>query len=636
MKRKPLLRLAALLLGASLLLAPTAQALTLEEARTLIETYYVDEVPDSVWEQETIEEMISALGDPYTYYFTPEEYRQFDGSMQDQNIVGIGISAKATQDGLLLDRVYEDSPAAQAGLKAGDVITAVEGRPTAGESASVISGWIKGETGSRVAVTYRRDETERTITLTRQSVVIPTSISELREGHIGYIDCEAFGPETAEHFAHALETYGGQADYWVVDLRENTGGAVSAAVQAACIFTGPETLAYLRDSSGYYHAYDSRQQALTTAPVIALVDENTASAAELFAAAVRDFGGLVLGDRTFGKGVAQAVFDQENRPEYFPDGGAIKISTYRFYSAIGTTDDTVGIIPHLRLDPSLTWTAASLLCTPAPEGDTAGFLRLDMGGTWYIDLERALADEASRAVLTALLEAVPADTALLAGTEGGWAETAPAEVAQRCGLEQYDDPAFTDSFTTRFKAQIDTLAAYGLVRGGGNGSFQPFGALTRAELAAMLAQALGCFYPAGESRFSDVAMDSWYGPSVNALAEMGLVDGVGGGRFQPDGAVSHAQLVAIAGRMARRLNLYLDETALDCPENALADESLSRWPGWSREYVWLLAQSQQDGEETLSLLWDRLENIDPAGGAARGEAAVLIYNIFCYLGILPA
>ena len=160
MKRMPLSRLFALPLALTLLLSPAAQALTPDQARELLQDYYIDEVPEDVLDQNTIQAMLEALGDPYTTYFSPEEYGAFTGSMSDTDTVGVGIYSLVTADGPLIQRVYENTPAADAGLQPGDLVTAVDGRSTAGQDAGTVAAWLKGDPGTRVELSYRRDGAE--------------------------------------------------------------------------------------------------------------------------------------------------------------------------------------------------------------------------------------------------------------------------------------------------------------------------------------------------------------------------------------------------------------------------------------------------------------------------------------------
>lgn len=637
MKRKRRTRLLSLFLGLSLALSPAARALTPEQAGDLLNVYYIDDVPEEVLEQSTISGMLEVLGDPYTQYFTPEEYALFSSSLSDTELVGIGISSLITGEGLLIQRVYENTPAASGGLQAGDLITAVDGTDIAGQDGDTMTGLLQGEPGTQVAVTYLRDGESTTVSLTRAAITIPTAYTELWDGHIGYIDCDTFGGETVEHFTDGLETYGDQADRWIVDLRGNGGGVVDAAIGAVSTFSGSGLLAYLKDSDGSYGAFGSNDEALTTAPVIVLADENTASASELFASDVRDTGvGIVIGSRSFGKGVAQIVLDENSLPGYFDDGDAMKITTYRFYAPGGGTTDTVGVIPHLLVDPDLADEVAVLLCSPAPEGSTEGYLRLDFNRVWYISLEQASSPE-YQAAFTALLEALPVGVTLQSGTGSSWAAVEPAAVAEACGLTGYQSRGFSDTADSPYASLIDRLAAYGIVSGSGDGTYNPEGSLTRAELCALLAKALNCRVPTGESRFTDVSMDDWYGMCANAVAALGLVEGVGGGRFNPNGTVTQQELITIAARLGQRLGMRLELAARDIPDGAADGDAYQSYASWARESVWLLAESQTGLlGNTISLLWAPLEDIDPGAPATRAEAAALTCSLLTYLGILPS
>ena len=262
-------------------------------------------------------------------------------------------------------------------------------------------------------------------------------------------------------------------------------------------------------------------------------------------------------------------------------------------------------------------------------------LRIDFGRSWYVDLEQALSED-YRAAFLALLEALPSAVRVFQGSGADWNTISPADLAARCGLEAYQRRGFSDTAQSRFAAQIDALAAYGVVQGSGDGFFRPFDTLTRAQLCALLAQALHCDVPSGESRFSDVAMDAWYGPAVNALAEMSLVNGVGGGLFRPDDLVTHEQFIAIMGRLGRRLNMYLDSSARQVPDTLALYEALAPYADWSREGAWLLAMSQTDASgKTGTLLWDSLYAIAPGEATTRDEAAYLTCSLLSYIGVLP-
>ena len=636
MKIEIIRRLGAAFLAVSLLALP-AQALTVEQAGELLEQYYIDPVSPEVLNQTTIEAMLEALGDPYTQFFTAEEYAEFLASMEDSNLVGIGISGTACDQGLLLIQILPDSPAEAAGLREGDILTEVDGRKVAGADLDAVTGWIQGEEGTQVALRYLRDGAEYSLTLTRAPVVIPATTTDLLDGHIGYITCTTFGSDTAAHMEEGLTTYRGQADHWIVDLRSNGGGLTQAAVDCVGLFAGEATVGYLRDGQDRYYPFASKGNARTIEPLIVLSDPYTASSSELFSKSVGDLNcGIVIGERTYGKGVAQTLLDQSNFPEYFEDGSALKITTDRFFSNKGATNDVVGVIPDLLVPAGLADDVAYLLSATAPTSDTSGYYRVDLSWRWYIDQELAARPEWAQA-MAALLEALPSTAKVWEGTGGaeGWQSTSVEQIARDTGVT-VTDRSFTDTADSPYAQVIDLLATYEILSGTGGGAFEPEGTLTRAQLCALLAQALNCTVPKGESAFSDVPMDSWYGPAVNALARMGLVSGLGDGTFRPDDPVNHEQFISILGRLTCYLNIRFYEDAKAMPAGATQAEELQGYASWARDEVWLLALSQKGYfGNTISLLWDELEHIDPQAVTTREEAAALLYQVLVYTEVFP-
>ena len=637
MNRRFSARILSGVLACALLTLP-AQALTTEQARALLSEYYIDPVPQKVLKQSSIQAMLDKLGDPYTQYFTAGEYEDFLASMEDTDLVGIGVVSQTGADGLTITSVLKDSPAAAGGLLAGDVIVAVDGRSVLGADADLASSWIRGEEGTPVEVTCLRGDERYTVTLTRARVVVPTTTSTLLDGHIGYFDCTTFGSDTYAHFQEGIAALRPQTDHWIVDLRGNGGGLTSAATQAAGAFTGAGNMGYLRDGAGRYSGFLNEDDALTIEPVIVLSDGHTASSSELFSACIRDRGaGIVVGGRTYGKGIAQTLFDNSVYPDYFTRGDAIKITTNRYFAPDGATTDTIGVIPHLLVDPDLAEDVALLLSAGSTGPDTSGFYRLDLKWRWYIDREQALHPE-YRDAFTALLSAIPPSAKLWTGTGGpdGWVRIEPEEAAAENGLT-YRDRSFSDTEESPYAASIDLLASYGILSGTGDGTFQPEEELTRAQLAVLLAAALNCKVPSGPSAFSDVPMDSWYGPSVNALSKLGLLSGDGRGNFRPDDPITHEALFSILARTAQNLDLSFYELARKIPDEALSNTGLIPYSGWAKESVWLLALSQRNlFGETVSLLWDQAGDIPPQAPATREEAAYLLCQVLSFTGQLPA
>ena len=319
MKKSVFQRAAALLLALVTVLTPAAGAITVEEARDLLRESYVDPIDEEILALPTIQEITDALGDPYTYYMTAEEYQRFQDSLSDTAVVGIGVMAGYSKEGLVISGVAPDSPAAQAGLRVGDAIVAVDGTTLeeAGSS-EALALLVPGESGTDVQVTVLRDGQTFTATMTRAEVVFPTATGQVVDGHIGWLEVSSFGENTGDYFEQYILEENEQADRWVVDLRGNPGGYGSAVIQALGYFLGNQNVAYLmgrdlRPAAWRPNPFPVEIPPLTDEPMIVLVDGASASASELFAGAVRDYrAALVIGARTYGKGIAQNVFELED------------------------------------------------------------------------------------------------------------------------------------------------------------------------------------------------------------------------------------------------------------------------------------------------------------------------------------
>lgn len=634
-------RLLSLLL-ALMMLCTTAGALTLEQARELVEKLYIYDLPEEALNQDTVEDIFAGL-DQYSSYFTAEEYQAFLDTMNDVSQTGLGIVSQMADDAssLVIVKVLAGGAAEAAGIEAGDQILAVDGKKIS-EAANIeeTGTWMRGEEGTQVAVTLRRagGKTE-TITLTRAAFVIPYTEYELLDGHIGYISCQSFGNETYAHFVEALDEIGGDVSQWMLDLRGNTGGATQAATDVAGIFTGPGVQAVLEQRGPKYFAFVAEEERTTMYPVIVLVDEHSASASELLAAAIRDGrAGLIIGSRTFGKGVAQTLVDQTVEPGYFPDGDAVRITSSRFYSPDGVANDRIGVIPHLLVDDAYAADIAYLLCQDAPGGENGDYLRLHVGSwRWYLSLDQALnaEDGAYRSAFVELLEALWPDADLFMGAGGGqWETVTAAELAQWYHLEEYTPRVFADAGESGFSYELNVLGTYDILRGDENGNVNPREELTRAELCAMLAQALNTNGLVWASRFNDVAGDAWYAPAVNAMAAMGFVTGDGAGNFRPEEVLTGEQMVVIMARLATWMNINFNAQALEGPgEGMLSHTYLIPYSDWAKESAWLMGLARQNiFGNYISYMYADIDDIEPQAPATREQAAATLYRIMELMG----
>lgn len=617
-----------LLLAAAFCLAPAAQALTPDQLKELLSEYYINDLPQQVMDAESIEEIIQALGDPYTMYMTPQQFAAFQASMADASLVGIGISAVMSEEGLLIVGVYDDTPAQGLGLAAGDIVVQVEGQSAAGQAAEVVSGWLKGEEGTQVTFVIRhQDGREQTYTAKRAKVTIPATTTELLEdGTTAYISSTTFGGETQGHFVEGTMAYD-DVSVWIVDLRSNGGGDVYAVTQSLGVFLGKGNMVYLRNGSNEFYRYVSEQERTTLYPAIVLTSEQTASSAEIFALAMKDKnGGMIIGSNTYGKGVAQIILTQEEQPEALSEGGALRITAFQSYGVEGNTLQHIGVIPDLLVPAEDAVYIARLFDSVEPKGDNDGWMRIHLGQVrWYVDLAQAQ-DEDTGAYFAEMLSATPPGCDIYLGAGSKWVKTNADHIAEVAGVTDYNPRRFSDVAGLDCEHAVNTLYTYSILKGNGDGTFHPDNSLTRAELCALLVQAMHLPASGSWTGFSDVPSKSWYAPYVKAVQAAGYVNGVGNGKFNPMGTVTNEQLITVLGRLASELNLTFREASRQVPDDTGVPDTYS---SWAQPWAWLLALSQQNYlGQTLSMLYAPLEEIEARGAATRGETAQILYTIF--------
>lgn len=611
--------LSAVILALTMLIS-TASALTVDQALELLESDYLRGVPEQAYEAQSMEELCNILGDPYTYYMTEEEYQAFLDSVEATvNLVGIGVSIQYTNDGILVIEPLKNSSAYEAGIQAGDLIVAVDGVPCvpADESHRAM---IIGEEGTTVTVTVLRDGETRDYVLTRAAVVVPNTEAEVLAEHIGVISCSSFGSDTGRLVLEAVETYNEAVDIWVVDLRSNSGGYTNAAVDALGVFGGIGMHLFLQNSAKqlYYYAYWNERA--TEHPVVVLTNGYTASASEAFAAGIRDLGlGISVGSRTYGKGVAQIIYDETTHPDYF-DGDGLKLTAYRFYSAGGITNDLMGVIPTLMVSDDVAYDVAIALCGD-PETEDTDLMVVELDG-YFLPVNLAAVSETT---LTAIFEALPPSTCLWVYTDGEHNPLTVTEAAEVLGVD-YRSRWFGDVTESVFADEINGLATYGVVQGDGQGCFYPENEMKRSEVCIMLGKALGL----SGSRlqyFSDVDPESEAAPYINAMAELGLVNGVGNGKFAPDATLSQQEYFTILGRAARYLNVNFDYAAAEITREQLDAAGEQGFRSWSQTSVVLLSMAEA--------LCTASGELTPTASILREEAAASLYAVLVSAGVLP-
>lgn len=626
MKEKGL-RLGAFSCAAALLLATGTQALSVEEAREILQRSYVDRLPRAAQDASSLDELFSYTDD-YTYYMTGEEYKAFLAGVEgEESFAGIGAEILYGENGIEIVSTLKGGGAEKAGLLAGDVIVAIDSEgcvPGTDEAREK----LLGEAGTQVRVTVlRADGSKKDITVTR-ALVVQTNTTVSADGGVGYIDCGSFGSQTGTYFQNGVRKNDSAVRAWIVDLRGNGGGLTSAAVTALGTFAGKGELAYFVDRGGNAipERYDGAD--LTDKPVIVLMNGGSASASEIFAGGILGTGsGIVIGERSYGKGVAQIVYDGTNCP-YLTDD-AVKLTAYRFYCAGGNTSDRVGVVPTLYIPQGRTTAVAQLLA--GEKRADGAYLHLVLAGLdFYVDAAEA---KEQTGATEALLRALAPDTALYWGENGAEERVTSAQAREKLGAPQASLD-FSDVDRSAYAGEINALAAYRIVFGD-KGAFRPEDTMTRAEVCALLAQALDV-YARGEGYFTDVAKDSWYAPSVNAMASLGLISGVGGGRFAPNATMTQEEFITVLGRLVEFLNLdaraYLDEHPLAILQPLAQYKSFSPW---AIRCVDLLTSSVTDEDgNAVTMYCTDLARIEPKAPILREQAAAALYNALRTTGVL--
>ena len=290
--------------------------------------------------------LVNAIGDPYASYFTKEEYEAYTSSFNG-NYYGIGVLISAPDGtGALIHRVYEGSFAEKAGLKAFDVVTAVDGKDIRELSSSELVALITGEDGSTVDITYIRDGEENTVTVTRGEVYIKRVDTLMLEGGIGYIYLSSFSGDAVNEFRAALDYMKANgAKSLIVDLRSDPGGSLWAVIDICDMLLPKCTIVSMQGKTTDPTQYFNSDNDMFDFPFVVLVNEYSASASEIFAGAMQDNGrAKIIGTKTYGKGVVQTTFPLEN------DHGFIKLTTDAYFTPNGTNLGGTGITPDIEVE----------------------------------------------------------------------------------------------------------------------------------------------------------------------------------------------------------------------------------------------------------------------------------------------
>lgn len=370
-----------------------AQPSILEEGKDVLKSNYVSTVSDYVLSAPDLSEMVKRLNDPYSDYFTKDEYSEFVGSINN-TFCGIGIGIDMVPQGVKVSRVIEDSPALEVGLKAGDIIVQADNNNLVGISSSEEAiKYIKGEAGSYVKIVVIRGSEVLNFNIQRREIKLPTVRSEMLADKAAYISISSFGEDTGDLFSTELKKMDSLgANSYIIDLRYNGGGYLGTALDIAGHFIGPSPAIIIEDKLGDKYKYKAVDHGEPIAkPVIFLINEYSASASEILAAAVKDYDkAMFIGTTTYGKGVAQQMFP-------LSDGSFLKLTVEKFYSPYGNVIHKTGVSPNFEVkdeEVDSMKVANLLLSSTSLPVDKSGYMRIDLDGKeFYINLTMARSEE---------------------------------------------------------------------------------------------------------------------------------------------------------------------------------------------------------------------------------------------------
>lgn len=313
-----------------------------------IKDYYLEEYEESDFAEGIYKGVVNSLGDPYSTYYTGEEYQKLIETTSGKYC---GIGATVSQDyktGIItIVEPFENSPAAKGGLKPGDIISKVAGKEVTGEDLSEVVTNMKGEEGTEVTVEIIREGKNEPfeVTLVRGNIEVPSIQSELMDDAIGYIRITEFEDNTDEQFDEALaELEKKKMKGLVIDLRNNGGGSLETVVNMLDRILPEGMIVYTKDKNGKGMELKSSDEEKLTIPLTVLINGNSASASEIFAGAVQDYGlGTLVGTTSFGKGIVQSVLPLN-------DGSAIKLTTSKYYTPKGRNIHGTGIEPDVEIE----------------------------------------------------------------------------------------------------------------------------------------------------------------------------------------------------------------------------------------------------------------------------------------------
>ncbi len=311
--------------------------------RKIIDDEYVSEIKEEDLVEGAVKGYVDGLGDEYTEYFTKSEMEEFKSEVQG-NYVGVGIymMQNTKENNIVILYPIEGSPAEKAGLKSGDVIKKVNDTEFTGEDFEKVSTYIKGKEGTKVKIEIERNGENLTFEVERKKIDLYPIKSEILQNNIGYIKVSSFDDDCAKEFKQTYNELNksNKLKGLIIDLRNNGGGIVDEALDMADLILDKDKIELIStNKNGEEEIKKSKSNPVINVPIVVLVNDNTASASEIFAAALKENGkATIVGEKTYGKGVIQELISLR-------DGSGIKVTIEEYLTPNRNKINKVGITP---------------------------------------------------------------------------------------------------------------------------------------------------------------------------------------------------------------------------------------------------------------------------------------------------
>ena len=315
------------------------------EVQEIIETYFIDDYDEDTLADGAASGMVDATGDEWSYYLSADEVAAYEESMANAYVgVGITITEDAEAGGMRVEEVAAGGPAEEAGIRVGDLLLAVEGEDVLPLGIDGTRNLVRGEEGTRVNMHFSRNGSEYDVSVERRSIETPVVTGELLDGSIGYIKIDNFDERSAaETIAFVKDLIGQGAEALLFDVRFNPGGYADELVKVLDYLLPEGDLFRSVDYAGREEV-DTSDASCIELPMAVLVNEDSYSAAEFFAAALQEYEwATIVGSQTYGKGNFQTAF-------YLSDGSMVNLSIGKYYTPGGKSLSETGVTPDVVVD----------------------------------------------------------------------------------------------------------------------------------------------------------------------------------------------------------------------------------------------------------------------------------------------